>query len=117
MQERRVFARIKIKIPLKFLKSGSDTAKEAEAVDISATGIGFITKENIAVKTPLDIWINLPDHHGPIHLTGRVVWSKDLGENGLKRVGIQLGKEKLMELGRVWLFQETRSQANKPSIQ
>jgi len=111
MEERRIFARIKIKIPLKFLKSKTATAGEAETLDISANGIGFATKEELSAGTPMEIWVKLPDHHEPIHLIGKVVWVSDLGENALKRVGVHLEEERFIELGRVWLFQETHPQA------
>lgn len=115
MGERRIFARMNIKIPLKFLVPANDKAGDGETVDISAEGIGFVAKEEFPPSTPLEIWVKLPDHHEPIHLIGKVVWARDLGENELKRVGVHLEEGRLMELGRVWLFQGTHPDTNKPS--
>jgi len=106
MVERRVFARINIRIPLKFLISTNDKVGDAEMVDISANGVGFLTKEDLPPKTPLEIWVKLPDHHEPIHLIGRVVWSCDSGQEMSKRVGVCLEEDRLLELGRVWLYKD-----------
>jgi hypothetical protein len=111
MVERRIFARINIKIPLKFLNSANDKEGTAETVDISANGVGFVTKENLLPETPLEMWLDIPDHHDPLHILGKVVWSQDLGNNMDKRIGVHLGEERLIGLGRVWLFKE-----DKPDI-
>ncbi len=107
MEERRIFARIKIKIPLKFLNNTNDTVGEAETVDVSANGVGFITKETLTPDTPLDVWLYVPDNHDPIHIVGKVTWAKDLDDNIHKRVGVHLGEERLIGLGRIWLFKDT----------
>ncbi|MFH0912882.1 MAG: PilZ domain-containing protein [Candidatus Omnitrophota bacterium] len=107
MVERRIFARINIRIPLKFLISSNDKVGDGEMVDISANGVGFLTKEDIPPKTPLQIWVKLPDHHEPIHLIGKVAWSQDSGQETLKRVGVCLEEDRLLELGRVWLYKDT----------
>lgn len=107
MEERRIFARVNIKIPLKFLITTNDKVGDAETVDISAEGVGFVAKEEFSPATPLEIWVKLPDHHEPIHLIGKVVWACDLGENALKRVGMHLEEERFIELGRVWLFKDS----------
>ncbi len=107
MEERRIFARINIKIPLKFLNPTDDKIGEAQTVNISANGVGFITKEDLAPKTPLDLWLYIPDHHAPLHVVGEVVWSQKLSDNMSRRVGVQLEDERLMGLGRAWLYKDT----------
>jgi len=107
MEERRMFARINIKIPLKFMDSHTEAIGEAEVVDVSANGVGFVTKENLAVDTPLDVWLYVPDNHDPIHIVGKVVWSQQLDDNIHKRVGVHLGEERLIGLGRIWVYKET----------
>jgi hypothetical protein len=106
MNERRIFARINIKIPVKFLNSANGKEGAAETVDISANGIGFVTKEDLLLETPLEIWLDIPDHHEPLRVLGKVVWSCDLGDNIHKRVGVELEEESLIGLGRVWLYKE-----------
>lgn len=107
MNERRIFARINIKIPVKFLNSTNGKEGAAETVDISANGEGFVTEENLPLKTPLEMWLDIPDHHEPLHILGKVVWSCDAGDNMHKRVGVHLEEERLIGLGRVWFYKET----------
>jgi hypothetical protein len=109
MEERRVFARIKIKIPIKFLVLPEGKEGQAETVDISANGVGFVTKDDLAVKNALEMWLDLPDHHEPLHVLGKVAWSKDTGDNIHQRVGVHLGEERPIGLGRVWLYKETHA--------
>jgi hypothetical protein len=115
MVERRMFARLKMRIPLKFLIPTNDKIGDAETVDISATGVGLVTREDLPVKTPLELWLKLPDHHDPIHVLGKVVWSQDLGDDAQKRVGVQLSEERLLDLGRIWLFKEIKPDTDHPS--
>lgn len=95
MEERRIFARIEIKIPLKFLNLTNNSEGKAETVDISAEGIGFITKEELAPNTPLKIWLVVPNHHEPPQVAADVVWSNNLENNVDKRVGVRLKDEGL----------------------
>ena len=106
MNERRIFARVNIKIPLRFLNYNNGKQDVTETVDISANGVGFVTKENLQPETPLKIWLDIPDHQDPLRVTGKVIWSQDLGDNIHKRVGVHLGEDKLVGLGRVWLYKE-----------
>ncbi|MBU3958745.1 MAG: PilZ domain-containing protein [Candidatus Omnitrophica bacterium] len=105
MEDRRVFARIDVKFPLRFLEPGSGREGEAEAVDISANGVGFIGKEKLAAKTPLEMWLEIPDHHAPFYTRGEVVWSsKDLTDTESYRAGVRLEKAELMGLARtLWV--------------
>lgn len=101
MEERRMFSRIKINIPLKFLNLINDREGEAETVDISANGIGFITKEELTPSTPLRMWLILHNDHDPIHITGDVVWSNTLENNIERRVGVRLKEERPLDLAYV----------------
>ena len=107
MNDRRTFARIKIKIPLKFLNPLNEKKGQAETVDISANGIGFVTGEDLPPQTPLEIWLDVPDHHEPLHLLGRVAWSTDADDHLSKRIGVQLEEQRLIGVGRVWHYKDT----------
>jgi hypothetical protein len=103
MEDRRVFARIHLKIPVKFLDSTSGIEGMAETIDISANGVGivtFVSKENLAVNTKLEIWLNIPDHHAPFYTFGEVVWSQFLSDGVLQRVGICLNNIDFIGLAR-----------------
>lgn len=104
IEDKRVFARINVKFPLNFLASSSGIEGDAETVDISANGVGFVTSESLASKTPLEMWLNLPDKHEPFYTRGDVVWSEPSADANRYRVGVQLEKAQLMGLARaLWI--------------
>lgn len=104
MEDRRLFERIKARFSLRFLDTTSGKEGKAETLDISANGLGLVTYANLAVNTPLEIWLEIPDQHAPFYTRGEVVWSQGLGNTRLQRLGVQLRKEELLGLARVlWL--------------
>lgn len=100
MEDRRVFARIKLKIPLRFLDPNTGKECEAETVNISANGVGLITKEKLAVRTPLEMWLKIPDHHEPFYTRGEVVWSEAFVDGEYQSVGVCLEDVDLIGLAR-----------------
>lgn len=109
-EERRVFARINLKVPLKFLDVQNNNVGSGQTLDISANGVGFITKEDLSTNSQLDIWIYVPDHHDPVYVKGEVVWQQQINDSEDKRVGVHIGKERAVDLGRAWLFKDTHPQ-------
>ena len=109
MEDRRIFTRIDVKLPLKFFDSVGNKVGEGQTLNISAKGIGFLTKEKLPETVPLDIWLFIPDHHGALYTRGEVVWLRGLTNGTEKqRVGISLKSEDLLGLARVlWLKSET----------
>jgi len=108
MDDRRVFARINSKFPVRFLDYTSGREGRADTVDISANGVGLVTQENLSVRTPLEMWLNIPDHHEPLYTRGEVVWADEpFSDSGQRRVGVRLEKAELMGLARVlWMGQQ-----------
>lgn len=104
MDDRRVFARIDAKFPVRFLAPWGDNEREGQTLDVSANGVGFVTEENLLPNTPLEMWLDIPDHHSPFYTRGEVVWSKGLSDAGQQRVGVRLEKAELMGLARaLWV--------------
>ncbi len=104
MDDRRVFERINTKMPVKFLDPSSGREGQADTIDISANGVGFITDKNLSVLTPLEMWLGIPDYREPLYTRGEVVWSEALPETGQQRVGVRLEKAELMGLARIlWI--------------
>ena len=101
MEDRRVFARIGTRLPLRFLDPTSGREGKAETVDISANGLALVTKENLPVRTPLEMWLDIPDQHEPLYTRGEVIWSSASAEKGQQRAGVRLEKAELMGLARV----------------
>ena len=108
MDERRVFARINTRFPLKFLDPASGREGNADTVDISANGLGLVTQENLSVRTPLELWLGIPDQHESLYTRGEVAWSKALTDTGEQRVGVRLERAELMGLARI-LWMQKRS--------
>ncbi|RJP27895.1 MAG: PilZ domain-containing protein [Candidatus Omnitrophota bacterium] len=100
MEDKRIFARINAKFALRFIDS--DTGKEgsAQTLDISAKGIGFITKEEVPRPSSLEMWLDIPDQGESFYTRGQVAWSKRLSP-AQNRIGIELEKADLMGLSRV----------------
>ena len=106
MEDRRVFERIKTKIPLRFLNPTNGREGTADTVDISANGLGLITNEDLSTLTPLEIWLDIPDYREPFYTRGEVVWSEPSADINQYRVGVQLEKAELMGLARVLWVKE-----------
>ncbi len=104
MDDQRVFARIDANFPLKFLDPRNGREGIADTVDISANGVGIITDEYLSAKTPLEMWLQIPDQHEPLYLRGEVVWSEGLSDTPRQRAGVHLENARLMSLARVLWF-------------
>jgi hypothetical protein len=98
--DRRVFERIPVGLPLRFLYSNSNREGLAQTQNISAIGIGLVTDRELLPRDHLEMWLQIPDKGEPLHITGEVVWSKMIEPNKY-RVGISFEKAELMEMSRV----------------
>lgn len=101
MKDKRMFERISARFPLRFIDPSSGQKEGAQAVDISANGLGMITERDLNPQVPLEMWMHIPDKHEPLYTRGQVVWSEELGSSGQKRFGIVLEKAELMGISRV----------------
>lgn len=103
MEDRRIFARISAKVPLRLQEAVGGAESRAESLDISADGLGVMAYENLACNTHLEIWLDIPDHHQPLHLEGEVVWCNRVSDSGDEyRIGIQLQHQELFSLSRLF---------------
>lgn len=102
MDDRRIFERIVSKFPVRFLDPTNGKEGRAETFDISANGLGLVTDEPLNRATPLEFWLDIPDHHEPLYTRGEVVWADHT--NPQQRLGIRLERAELMGLARtLWL--------------
>ena len=99
-QDRRIFDRFPTRMPLRFLDAGANLEGIAETCDVSAKGIGFLSSQQIAPRSPLEVWLEIPDKGEPLYARGEVAWSKYLEPNKY-RIGINLERADLMGLSRV----------------
>ncbi len=104
MEDRRIFARFPVEFPLRFLNLDTNQEEDsAVTCDISGKGIGFLTtNKDLTNRTPLEIWLQIPDKGEPLYTRGDVVWSKKLKSNKDKyQVGIELKKAELVRFSRI----------------
>jgi len=99
-EDKRIFARFSANFPLRFLNLRSGKEGEASTQDISAKGIGFVTREQLQPDTLLEMWLQVPDKGEPFYTRGNVIWSK-MAESDNYRVGVNLEKANLMGMSRV----------------
>lgn len=107
-EDRRLFARIDVKLSLKFLNQATGKKGEGQTFNISANGVCFATEENLGPYMPIDIWLDIPDQHEPLYVHGKVAWVKDLEDDDKKKcigVCVEIDKDELMGLGRILMMQ------------
>jgi hypothetical protein len=98
--DKRIFERFAMRLPLRFLDPRSNTEGRARTQDISAKGMGLLSDVKLQPNTPLELWLEIPDHGEPLYTRGEVVWSKMVAPNEF-RTGVNLEKADLMGLSRV----------------
>ncbi len=98
-EDRRIFERFPVDLPLKFVDLYANKEGEAEVCDISAKGMGLVAKEPLKPNATLEMWLSLADTQEPLYARGAVVWSKPTVENRY-RVGVSLEKADLMGLAK-----------------
>jgi hypothetical protein len=99
-EDKRVFARFPVNMALKFLDLLSNQEGQANAQDISAKGIGFVTSQELRPLTPLEMWLSVPDKGSPLYTRGEVAWSEMVSPSSYK-IGINLERADLMGMSRI----------------
>lgn len=99
-EDRRVFQRFNIKLPVRLLDLNTGDEVAAEISDISAKGMGLKLDRGLKVNTPVEAWVHFPDKGEPLYTRGVTVWSK-LSAGAEYRLGIDLERADLMGLSRV----------------
>ncbi len=100
MEDRRIFQRFEVNFPLSFLDVSHGREGAAQTIDVSAKGIGMTTENSLEPRTPLELWLRIPDHGEPLYTRGYVMWSR-MVESRQYQVGVNLEKADLMGLSRV----------------
>lgn len=101
MQERRIFQRFNIEIPVTF--HGVDDKKlegSGKMINISAGGGGMIvTTKYLLPQTPLEMQLLFPDGKAPLNANAKVIWLKAM-EPTLFLAGVQFDKVDFMGIAR-----------------
>ncbi|MDD5156012.1 MAG: PilZ domain-containing protein [Candidatus Omnitrophica bacterium] len=99
MQDKRIFERFPARFPLRFLDLKENKESDAEVFDVSAKGLGMVTREQLRPNSTLEMWLKIPDNGDPLYARGQVVWSRPQGLNAY-RTGINLERANMMGLSR-----------------
>ena len=100
MEDHRIFARMPVKFPMRYLEPRSGGEGFAQTQDISAKGMGIMSSDALPRKTSLEMWVEVPDKGEPLYTRGEVVWSQMVAPQKY-RIGVNLEKADLMGLSRV----------------
>lgn len=103
-EDRRIFERFAVTLPAKMIDLDAGNERVIETCDVSAKGIGAISKDYLKVGNRLKVWINVNDGREPFYTDGWVMWSGQQG-TGKYRSGILLEKAELMGMSRIFRSQ------------
>lgn len=98
-EDRRIFARFPMELPLRFLGPENNKEGYGETQDVSAKGVGMVTHDELPANSTVELWLNIPDRGEPLYTRGEVVWSTRL-EPHKYRCGVNLDKADLMGMAR-----------------
>lgn len=99
MEDRRIFERFETRFPLRFIDLKDNKEGSAQSEDVSAKGIGFLVRDELKLRTPLELWLQIPDKGEPLYTRGYVAWSKMVTPNEY-RIGVNLERADLMGMSR-----------------
>lgn len=68
-------------------KSGGIFA-ETQTVDISQTGLGFVSKHKIPVNREIAVELDLPEEEEPVLVIAKVCWSRQIKGTDQYRIGL-----------------------------
>ncbi len=98
--DKRIFRRFEVNFPVRFLDDVDSREGMGSARNISAKGMGMVIGIQLKTRTPLELWIEVPDERDPLYTRGEVAWSMPAGVNEYK-IGINLEKADLVGLSRL----------------
>ncbi len=100
MQERRMFQRFDIEIPVEFRSLDSNIEGTGKIINISAAGGGMVvTTKYLLPGTPLEIQLLFPDDKPPLNANAKVIWLKAM-EPTVFLAGVQFDKVDFMGIAR-----------------
>ncbi len=80
---------------MRFLNTLTNKWNLVHTEDISAAGIGMVTERRVEPRTPLEMWLPIPDKGETYYTRGEVAWLQQL-EPDRYRVGVRLSRIDLM---------------------
>ncbi len=99
MEDKRVFARVPVHLPVRYLEEGNSAEDLAMSCDVSAKGIGMVANRSFSPGSELEMWMDTPDGE-PLYSRGKVVWVRQ-ADFRQYRVGISLERADLMAFSKL----------------
>lgn len=101
MQERRMFQRFNIEIPVEIHSLDEKKIEgKGKIINISAGGGGMVvTTEYLLPGTPLEMQLFIPDGKPPLNVNAKVIWLKAM-EPTVFLAGVQFDKVDFMGMAR-----------------
>lgn len=98
--DKRVFCRFALDdVPVRFKDLKVGEKAQGKCRDIGGGGAGIECGEEVRSRTPLEMWFELPDGFEPMHLLGKVAWSRMCGSSW--RIGVTFDRARLMSMARI----------------
>jgi c-di-GMP-binding flagellar brake protein YcgR len=91
--ERRKYIRLKTPIPVTYTVPETGSVYNAVTKDISADGLRFESRsKDIKSSGIVELKLDIPGSHNPVHAKGKVVWKKKLNleDNASYDIGVEL---------------------------
>ena len=85
MQENRRFVRWEVARPARFRLARQEHEGEEQIAllkDVSFSGAKLALSESLRLNDTLDMEMEIPDEHNPVHCQAKVVWQKAVDEAG-----------------------------------
>jgi len=99
-EDKRIFERLPVRLSVKFLDVGSNKEGLGVTHDVSAKGVGITTEQDLSPRTPVEMWLRVPDKSDFLYTRGEVIWSRMMPDQRF-RVGVNLEKADLMGISRI----------------
>ena len=99
--DRRIFARFVSTAPIKYKNLETGLTGEVFARNIGGGGLRlFSTGKSMEPNDTLELWIKSPNTQEYINIKGKVIWSKEVGQEAWD-VGVSFSRVKLLNLSKV----------------
>jgi hypothetical protein len=101
VNDRRIFQRIAASFPVTYWDLKANNVGEAEIDNVSASGVGFTSSDNLSPGVSLGFWLEIPDNGERLYLHGLVAQSKATSQNKY-HIGVKFFKPELMGMSRIY---------------
>ena len=99
--ERRGFQRLRANFPIRCLDLNGGKVVRTRLYDISALGVGILSKDKLEESSLLRIWLHFPDRKKPLATQARLVWARKEA-SGDWRMGLRLKKPEILGISRLF---------------